>query len=107
MQIEGQAALVTGGASGLGLATGGDAGGGGARVALLDQDEAGRRGGRARLGGLGLACDVADAASAERAVATAQEAHGPRASWSTAPASRRRRGSSGAAGRCRSPTSPA
>jgi NAD(P)-dependent dehydrogenase (short-subunit alcohol dehydrogenase family) len=76
MQIDGQAALVTGGASGLGLATAAMLAAGGARVALLDQDEAKLAAAAGRLGGLGIACDVADGASAERAVAAAQEAHG-------------------------------
>ena len=76
MQIEGQAALVTGGASGLGLATAEMLAAGGARVALLDQDEERLGAAAGRLGGIGIACDVSDAASAERAVAAAQEAHG-------------------------------
>src|SRR5688572_26378504 len=77
MRIEGQAAIVTGGASGLGLATGEMLAAAGARVALLDRDEAGAAAAARRLGGLGLACDVADAAGAEQAVAKAAEAHGP------------------------------
>jgi NAD(P)-dependent dehydrogenase (short-subunit alcohol dehydrogenase family) len=76
MQIEGQAALVTGGASGLGLATATMLAAAGARVALLDQDADKAVAAAGRLGGLGIACDVADAASAEQAVAAAEEAHG-------------------------------
>jgi NAD(P)-dependent dehydrogenase (short-subunit alcohol dehydrogenase family) len=76
MRIEGQAAIVTGGASGLGLATGEMLAAAGARVALLDRDEAGAAAAARRLGGFGLACDVADAASGEQAVAKAAEAHG-------------------------------
>jgi NAD(P)-dependent dehydrogenase (short-subunit alcohol dehydrogenase family) len=76
MQIEGQAALVTGGASGLGLATAEMLAAAGARVALLDQDTERVAAAAARLGGIGLACDVADGASAEQAVAAAEAAHG-------------------------------
>jgi NAD(P)-dependent dehydrogenase (short-subunit alcohol dehydrogenase family) len=76
MRIEGQAALVTGGASGLGLATAEMLAAGGARVALLDQDEGRLAAAAGRLGGIGIACDVSEAASAERAVAAAEEAHG-------------------------------
>ena len=78
MRIEGQAAIVTGGASGLGLATARAAGGAGARVALLDLDAARVADAAGRLGGKGFACDVADAASAEQAVAGARAAQGPR-----------------------------
>jgi NAD(P)-dependent dehydrogenase (short-subunit alcohol dehydrogenase family) len=76
MQIEGQAALVTGGASGLGLATGAMLAAAGARVALLDQDADKVVAAAERLGGLGIACDVANASSAEQAVAAAEQAHG-------------------------------
>jgi NAD(P)-dependent dehydrogenase (short-subunit alcohol dehydrogenase family) len=78
MEIQGRAAIVTGGASGLGLATAEMLIGAGAKVALLDigahvADAAGR------IGGLGVRCDVADAASAEQALAEARAAHGPAA----------------------------
>jgi NAD(P)-dependent dehydrogenase (short-subunit alcohol dehydrogenase family) len=76
MEIQGAAAIVTGGASGLGLATAERLAAAGARVALLDLDGARAAAAAGRLGGLGLACDVADAASAERAVAAAREAQG-------------------------------
>jgi NAD(P)-dependent dehydrogenase (short-subunit alcohol dehydrogenase family) len=71
------ACLVTGGASGLGLATATALRAAGARVALLDVNEAGVQAAAAAIGALGLACDVADAASAEAAVARAAAAHGP------------------------------
>ena len=77
MRIEGQAAIVTGGASGLGLATAELLAAAGARVALLDLDAARVAEAAGRLRGKGIACDVADAASAEQAVATARNAHGP------------------------------
>jgi NAD(P)-dependent dehydrogenase (short-subunit alcohol dehydrogenase family) len=77
MRIKGEAAIVTGGASGLGLATAEMLAAEGARVALLDIDGAKASEAAAKLGGLGLHCDVGDAASAERAVAGARERHGP------------------------------
>jgi NAD(P)-dependent dehydrogenase (short-subunit alcohol dehydrogenase family) len=76
MRIEGQAALVTGGASGLGHASAEMLAAAGARVALLDLDADRVAAAAGRLGGIGIACDVADAASAELAVAKAAEAHG-------------------------------
>jgi NAD(P)-dependent dehydrogenase (short-subunit alcohol dehydrogenase family) len=77
MDVRNQAALVTGGASGLGLAMARALIGGGAKVAVLDLpgerlDQAARE-----LGALGLACDVGDAEAAEEAVAKAREANGP------------------------------
>ena len=79
MEVEGRAAIVTGGASGLGLATAEMLVGAGARVALLDIDGARAADAAGRIGGLGLPCDVADGASAERALAEARQAHGPAA----------------------------
>jgi NAD(P)-dependent dehydrogenase (short-subunit alcohol dehydrogenase family) len=76
MRIEGQAAIVTGGASGLGLATGELLAAAGARVALLDVDAGKAAEAAGRLGGKGIGCDVADAGSAEQAVAAARDAHG-------------------------------
>jgi NAD(P)-dependent dehydrogenase (short-subunit alcohol dehydrogenase family) len=79
MQIEAAAAIVTGAASGLGLATAQMLRAQGARVALLDLDAAGVAEAAAGLGAahaLGLPCDVADAGSAERALAQAVAAHG-------------------------------
>jgi NAD(P)-dependent dehydrogenase (short-subunit alcohol dehydrogenase family) len=76
MEIEGRAAIVTGGASGLGLATAEMLAGAGARVALLDVDGGRVADAAGRIGGLGVACDVTDAASAERALGAAREAHG-------------------------------
>lgn len=77
MRISGQSAIVTGAASGLGAATARALAEAGARVAVLDLD--GDAAGRVarEIGGLAVACDVADAASAEQAVATARAAHGP------------------------------
>jgi NAD(P)-dependent dehydrogenase (short-subunit alcohol dehydrogenase family) len=77
MEIERLAAVVTGGASGLGRASARMLAEAGARVALLDRDQGGVEAAAREIDGLGLTCDVADAASAERAVAQAREAHGP------------------------------
>ncbi|GJD46092.1 putative oxidoreductase [Methylobacterium cerastii] len=75
MKIQGLSAIVTGGASGLGAATARALAEAGARVALLDLDGAAAQ--AEAVGGIGIACDVADAASAEAAIARAAEAHGP------------------------------
>jgi NAD(P)-dependent dehydrogenase (short-subunit alcohol dehydrogenase family) len=77
MKIDSMAAIVTGGGSGLGAAAARELASAGARVALLDIDETAARAEAEAIGGVGLACDVGDAASAETAVAAAREAHGP------------------------------
>jgi NAD(P)-dependent dehydrogenase (short-subunit alcohol dehydrogenase family) len=79
MEIDGRAAVVTGGASGLGLATAKMLAGAGAKVALLDIDGARAAEAAGQIGGLGLSCDVGDAAAAEDALARARDAHGPAA----------------------------
>jgi NAD(P)-dependent dehydrogenase (short-subunit alcohol dehydrogenase family) len=79
MEIENRAAVVTGGASGLGLATGEMLAAAGARVALLDIDAARVAEAAGRIGGIGLQCDVTDAGAAERALGEARAAHGPAA----------------------------
>jgi len=76
MDVKGLGAVVTGGASGLGAATARALAAAGARVAVLDRDgPAAEAMGRA-LGGLGLACDVGNAAAAEGAMAAARAQHG-------------------------------
>ncbi|MGE7417981.1 SDR family NAD(P)-dependent oxidoreductase [Methylobacterium tarhaniae] len=77
MKVNGVAAIVTGGGSGLGAATGRALAAAGAKVALLDLNEGAAAEVAGEIGGLALSCDVADAASAEAAVARAAEAHGP------------------------------
>ena len=77
MKIEGMAAIVTGGGSGLGAATGRALARAGAKVALLDLDLEKAKTAAEEIAGLGLACDVGDAASAEAAVTAARQAHGP------------------------------
>lgn len=77
MDLQGQAALVTGGGGGLGAGTARALAARGAKVAVLDVNEAGARAVAEEIGGLALNCDVTSAASAEAAVAKAREAHGP------------------------------
>ncbi len=77
MKIEGQAAIVTGGASGLGAATARRLAAAGVRVAVLDMNADAAAGVASEIGGLGLACDVSSAEAAEAALAEARAAHGP------------------------------
>jgi NAD(P)-dependent dehydrogenase (short-subunit alcohol dehydrogenase family) len=76
MDIQGHAALVTGGASGLGAATARALAKAGAKVAVLDLNESAGERVAAEVGGIACACNVADAASAEAAVAAARARHG-------------------------------
>lgn len=76
MDAKGHAALVTGGASGLGAATARALAAAGAKVTVLDVDGAAAAKAAAEIGGLGLACDVTDDAGMEAAVAEARAAHG-------------------------------
>ena len=76
MDVTGVAALVTGGASGLGRATAAALAGAGARVSLLDRN-AELVGETAReIGALPVACDVTSEEEVGAAIATAREAHG-------------------------------
>jgi NAD(P)-dependent dehydrogenase (short-subunit alcohol dehydrogenase family) len=68
MDITGQLAIVTGAASGLGLATAERLAHAGARVAMLDLDATAIAASAARLGGQAFALDVADAAAVEAAM---------------------------------------
>ena len=77
MEIKGQAAIVTGGGSGLGAATARALAAAGARVAVLDINEKAAAEMAADIKGVAIACDVADATSGEAAVTKAAEAHGP------------------------------
>jgi len=77
MQINGLAAIVTGGASGMGAATARHLAKLGAKVTVLDMNEAAVRQVAEEIGGLDLLCDVSNAESAEKAVAEARAAHGP------------------------------
>jgi NAD(P)-dependent dehydrogenase (short-subunit alcohol dehydrogenase family) len=77
MRMERLAAVVTGGASGLGEATAAALAESGSRVAVLDRDAAAGARVAARIGGAFFACDVTDAASAEAALRAAAAVHGP------------------------------
>lgn len=77
MDISGVAALISGGASGLGRATAAALVGAGANVALLDISGAAAEAAAKELGGIGLACDVTSTEATEAALATARAAQGP------------------------------
>lgn len=77
MQIQGQAALVTGGGSGLGAETARELARRGARVAVLDVNAEAARAVAQEIGGLALACDITDTTSVQQALGAAREAHGP------------------------------
>ena len=80
MQIQGQAALVTGGASGLGEATARELARLGAKVAVLDRNQALAEKVAADIGGVACACDITDTDSVNAALDKAAAAHGRRAS---------------------------
>jgi NAD(P)-dependent dehydrogenase (short-subunit alcohol dehydrogenase family) len=77
MDVKGQAAIVTGGGSGLGAATAESLAADGARVAVVDMNADAARAVARRIGGLALVGDVADAAAMEGAMAEARAAQGP------------------------------
>ena len=77
MQLKGQAAIVTGGASGLGAATARRLAKDGAKVAVCDLNTRLAETVAAEIGGVAVTCDVSDAASAEAAIAAAAKVHGP------------------------------
>jgi len=77
MQLRDQAAIVTGGASGLGAATARTLAAQGAKVAICDLNAKLAETVAAEIGGIAVICDVSDAAAAEAAIAQAAKAHGP------------------------------
>lgn len=77
MDIAGQAALVTGGASGLGAATARELARQGAKVAVLDRNAEGAKAVAAEIGGIGIGCDITDTDSVLAALEAARAAHGP------------------------------
>ena len=76
MNIQGQAALVTGGASGLGAQTARELARRGAKVAVLDRNGDGAKALAAQIGGIGIACDITSTDSVLAALAEASQAHG-------------------------------
>jgi len=76
MKANGQAAIVTGGGSGLGAGTARALAKAGARVAVLDINEEQAKAVADEIGGIAIKCDVASGPDAEAAVARAAEAHG-------------------------------
>jgi NAD(P)-dependent dehydrogenase (short-subunit alcohol dehydrogenase family) len=77
MNIQGQAALVTGGASGLGEATARELARLGAKVAVLDVNLALAQKVAEEIGGVACQCDITSADSMAAAIARASEHHGP------------------------------
>ena len=75
-KLQGRRILVTGAASGMGLAIAQMFAGEGARLALLDLNEAGARAAADKLGVAGYGCDVADRAAVSAVVAAAAEEMG-------------------------------
>jgi len=76
MDIAGHAAVVTGGASGLGAATARMLAEAGAKVALLDVNHKAAAEVAIDINGIAIACDVTDSASTEKALAKAAADHG-------------------------------
>ncbi len=77
MNIQGQAALVTGGASGLGAATARELARRGAKVAVLDRNAEGAKALAAEIGGVGIGCDITSESGMQQALDAARAAHGP------------------------------
>ena len=76
MDINGMAAIVTGGASGLGKATAHMLAEQGAKVAIFDLNEEAGRATAEALGGIFVAANIADDASVTTALDAAEKAHG-------------------------------
>ena len=77
MNLNGMAAVVTGGASGLGGATARELAAAGAKVAILDLNEDLGQKIASEIGGVFAKCNVSDEASVLAAFETAKAAHGP------------------------------
>jgi NAD(P)-dependent dehydrogenase (short-subunit alcohol dehydrogenase family) len=77
MNIQGQAALVTGGASGLGEATARELARLGAKVAIIDVNAALAEKVAAEIGGVACVCDITQADSVTAALDKAEAANGP------------------------------
>jgi NAD(P)-dependent dehydrogenase (short-subunit alcohol dehydrogenase family) len=76
MQIQGQAALVTGGASGLGEATARELARLGAKVAVLDVNLELAQKVASDIGGIAVQCDITQTESVQAALTQATAAHG-------------------------------
>jgi len=76
MKLDGLAAVITGGASGLGAATARLLAEQGCMIAVLDINEAAARASAERVGGIGIACDVTSGPAGEAAMAAARERNG-------------------------------
>jgi len=77
MNIQGQVALVTGGASGLGAETARELARRGAKVTVLDRNGDGAKAIAAEIGGLGIGCDITSTESIVAALDSSRAAHGP------------------------------
>lgn len=77
MQIQGQAAIVTGGGSGLGEAVARALAQQGAKVAVLDVNAEGAARVAAEIGGIALRCDITNTEQVNVALDQAEAAHGP------------------------------
>jgi NAD(P)-dependent dehydrogenase (short-subunit alcohol dehydrogenase family) len=77
MNLEGQAALVTGGASGLGAETARQLARAGARVSILDVNMDAAHALADEIGGLAFGCDITDTQSIKQALHGAAAKHGP------------------------------
>ncbi len=77
MNIQGHAALVTGGGSGLGEATARELARLGAKVAVLDVNLENAKRVAADIGGVALQCDITHTESLQTAIDQAAAAHGP------------------------------
>lgn len=76
MQLQMQSAIITGGASGMGLATAKMLSKQGVKVTLLDINENAAKEAAQDIGGLGLGCDVSDEHALAEAVEEATNRHG-------------------------------
>ena len=76
MELNGQIALVTGAAQGLGAATARKFGAAGAKVIALDRDPDGATEIAREIGGVEVSCDVADAEAVDHALENAVQAIG-------------------------------
>ncbi len=77
MLLKEQAAIVTGGASGLGEATARALAAAGVKVAVFDRNTERANLVAQEIGGVACTCDITDTASVEAALGRAAEAHGP------------------------------